>query len=420
MHGSIWVIKGKVTRMEGAFPESVGKSLQHLGAFQRDGAWWCRDDQWPPIERLLHAEGIAVGTERVSSGKEAKFEISSTGEIAIYGFLPRRVPLEWLGRVRAKGYFGLSPWALDEALEAFKKDGITANLTAVGAREDAYVSRVRASQHVPGRAWVAKNGYRFDDFRPFLYRTDDWGATWRSLGRGLPDEPINVVFEDHRNPDLIFVGNDTGVFVSIDGGSTWVRMNNNMPNVPVHDLLVHPRDNDLVLGTYGRGFWITNIAPLQELNAAVLASDAHLFTIPPAVQRVRWQFGANDYLFGQRHLQTPNPPDGMIIRYYLKSAAPSPATVTIVNAEGQEMARLEGSGDVGINTVVWNARIRPPGAAGGRGGGPGRGGPAAVDYLAPLGDYTVTVNVAGRTLTQKARVAKTQGWTLGPTPVTIR
>ena len=297
---------------------------------------------------------------------------------------------------------------------------LTARLTAAGAREDAYVSRVRASQHLPGRAWVAKNGYRFDDFRPFLYRTDDWGATWRSLGRGLPDEPINVVFEDHRNPDLIFVGNDTGVFVSIDGGSTWVRMNNNMPNVPVHDLLVHPRDNDLVLGTYGRGFWITSIAPLQELNGSVLASDAHLFTIPPAVQRVRWQFGANDYLFGQRHLQTPNPPDGMIIRYYLKRAASSPATVTIVNAQGQEIARLEGRSEAGINTVVWNARIRPPGATGGRGAGPGRGGPAAVDYLAPLGDYTVTVNVAGRTLTQNALIAKTQGWTLGPTPVTIR
>ena len=237
---------------------------------------------------------------------------------------------------------------------------MTAKITAVGGREDAYVSRVRASTHVAGRAYVAKNGYRFDDFEPYLYRTDDFGATWRSISNGLPDEPINVVWEDYRNANLLFVGNDTGVFVSIDGGATWVKMNNNMPNIPVHDLMVHPRDQDLVLGTYARGFYITNIRPLQELTPAVLASDAHLFTIQPVVQRVRWAFGANDYLFGQRYFQTRNPPDGMIINYYLKNAT-SAATVTITNAQGQQVAQLQGTGNAGFNTVAWNTRMPPAG-----------------------------------------------------------
>ena len=143
---------------------------------------------------------------------------------------------------------------------------MTAKLTALGGREDGYVSRVQASHHVAGRAYVAKSGYKFDDFRPYLFRTDDFGATWKSISSNLPNEPINVVFEDHKNPNLLFVGNDTGVFVSIDGGARWVKMNNNMPNVPVHDLLVHPRDNDLVLGSYGRGLFITNISALQELT----------------------------------------------------------------------------------------------------------------------------------------------------------
>jgi photosystem II stability/assembly factor-like uncharacterized protein len=294
---------------------------------------------------------------------------------------------------------------------------LTAKLTAVGAREDAYVSRVRASQHVAGRAYVAKNGYRFDDFRPFLYRTDDFGATWRSIGDGLPAEPINVVWEDRRNPNLLFVGNDTGVFVSIDGGAHWVKMNNNMPGIPVHDLLVHPRDNDLVLGTYGRGFWITNIAPLQQLDDAVLAEDFHLFEIAPTVQRVNWAFGANDYLFGQRHFQSPNPPNGMVINWYLKAAAPAPARVVITDAAGAELARLEGPTRAGFNTVVWNTRKPQPG---GRGGGPGRGGPPILDLLAPLGEYTVSLEVAGRTLTRKATIVKTQGWSLSGGPVTIR
>jgi photosystem II stability/assembly factor-like uncharacterized protein len=315
---------------------------------------------------------------------------------------------------------------------------LTAKLTALGAREDGYVSRVSASKHVAGRAYVAKSGYKYDDFRPFLYRTNDFGATWQSIAANLPNEPINVVFEDHKNPNLLFVGNDTGVFVSIDSGAHWVKMNNNMPNVPVHDLLVHPRDNDLVLGTYGRGLWLTNIAPLQELNAAVLARDVHLFTTEPTVQRVNWSFGANDYLFGQRHLQTPNEPNGMVIRYYLKTASSSAASIAITNASGQEVARLEGQAAAGINTVVWNTRNQG-GGRGGRGavtlasgagagvggrGAPGGGGRGSagtgLDQLAPLGEYTVTLDVAGQKLTQKAQITKTQGWTIGPVPQTIR
>ena len=104
-----------------------------------------------------------------------------------------------------------------------------------------------------GTAYVTKNGYKFDDFRPFLYQDRGLRRDLDVALRNLPNEPINVVFEDAKNPDLLFLGNDTGVFVSIDGGKSWVKMNNNMPNVPVHDLLVHPRESDLVVGSYGRG-----------------------------------------------------------------------------------------------------------------------------------------------------------------------
>ncbi len=315
----------------------------------------------------------------------------------------------------------------DGKVQVTRDDGktwtdLTAKITGAGGREDAYVSRVRASSHVAGRAYVAKNGYRFDDFKPYLYRTDDFGATWTAIVTNLPAEPINVVYEDHKNPDLLFVGNDIGVFVSIDRGARWVKMNNNIPNIAIHDLLVHPRDNDLVLGSYGRGFWVTNISALQELTGAVLAKDAHLFAIEPAVQRVTWVFGANDYLFGQRHFSTPNEPNGMVIQYYLKNTA-ARATVVITDASKQEVARLQGTGAAGINTVVWNTRRDAGGAAGRGGGGGGRGGPPLVEQLMPLGDYTVTVDFggAGETkLTGPAKIAKTQGWSIGLTPQIIR
>ncbi|HEX2456576.1 MAG TPA: hypothetical protein VHI99_22955 [Vicinamibacterales bacterium] len=309
----------------------------------------------------------------------------------------------------------------DGKVHVTKNDGaawtdVTAKITAVGGREDAYVSRVRASSHVAGRAFVSKTGYRFDDFRPYLYRTEDFGETWTPIVNNLPNEPINVIYEDRKNPNLLFVGNDTGVFVSIDGGARWVKMNNNMPNVPVKDLLVHPRDNDLVLGSYGRDFWITNISPLQEMTAAVLAKPVHLFAIDPTVQRITWSFAANDYLFGQRHLQTPNQTNGMVIRYYLKSQAPSAPTIVVTDSAGKDVARLQGSATPGINTVLWTMRPQGEGR-GGRGGGRG-GNP--LDQLAPLGDYTVTLQVGETKLTQPARITKTQGWSLAPSPTVIR
>ena len=299
---------------------------------------------------------------------------------------------------------------------------VTAAITTAGGRRDAYVSRVIASPHVAGRAYVAKNGYRFDDFKPYLYRTEDFGATWTAITSGLPNEPINVVFEDRKNPNLLFVGNDTGVFVSIDRGGRWVKMNNNIPNIAVHDLLVHPRENDLVVGSYGRGFWITNISALQELTDAVLAKDVHLFTIKPVVQRITWVFGANDYLFGQRHFSTPNEPSGMVVRYYVKSAPTGRVSVAIADAKGQEVARLAGTTTAGINTVVWNTRRDAGGGRGGPGGGGGggRGGPTVLEQLVPLGDYTVTLEVGDAKFTEPAKIAKTQGWSIGFTPTTIR
>jgi hypothetical protein len=324
---------------------------------------------------------------------------------------------------------------------------VTASATTVGVREDAYVSTVRASTHVLGRAFLSKSGYRFDDFKPYLAMTDDFGATWKSIAGNLPNEPINVIWEDTKNPDLLFVGNDGGAFVSIDRGGHWVKMNNNMPNISVKDLTVHPRDQDLVLGSYARGIWVTNIAPLQALTASVLAEDAHLFPVLPTTQRITWSFGANDYLFGQRHLQTPNDPDGMMIYYYLKDAGAGPVAISISDSSGKEVARLNGTAAAGINRVVWSTRVGGGGGGrggvvlagagrGGRGGAggrgaagapasPGEGAPARgstnpLDQWMPLGEYKVTLDVGGKTFVQSARIANRIGWSLtGPTPRVI-
>jgi photosystem II stability/assembly factor-like uncharacterized protein len=298
---------------------------------------------------------------------------------------------------------------------------LTPKVAAAGGRVDAYVSRVRASSDREGTAYVAKNGYRLDDFRPYIYKTEDFGATWISLAAGLPNEPVNVIFEDAKNPRLLFLGNDTGVFVSVNGGASWAKMNNNMPNVPVHDLLVHPRAGDLVVGSYGRGLFVTNISALQEMTPAVLAEDVHLFAIRPTAQRVVWSFGANDYLFGDKHIITPNEPNGLVIRYTLKAKASGPLKVTVTDASGKELAALDGPGEAGLHTVVWDMRPAAPRRTGAAPAPPR--GPRPRDILSqwvPPGEYVVILEAGGKRLTQKARITKTVGWSLGPFPETIR
>lgn len=297
---------------------------------------------------------------------------------------------------------------------------MTAKLTALGARRDGYVTRVQASHFVAGRAYVSKSGYKFDDFHPYLYRTDDYGKTWRSIADTLPDAPIDVVYEDPFNPDLIFVGNDQGVFVSRTGGGHWAKMNNNMPNIPVFDIKVQHRSHDLVLGSYGRGIWITNIDALEQLTPEVAASNAHLFDTRPATQRIHWCFGANDYLFGDNHLVTPNPPSAMMIRYYLKVPAPSGAALIIKDANGKTVANLKGPGKAGINTVAWDMRKAPPTPDESNCTAYGdKPVPPIVDQIEPPGRYALTVDVAGRHFAQTVEIAGRQGWALGPSPQPI-
>lgn len=365
-----------------------------------------RGDHWQEISPDLSTNDIAnilPSSEGGLPGGIPFFAISSISES------PLTPGVIWVGTSDGKVHLtrnGGATWT-----------DLTPGVAAAGGRVDAYVSRVRASAHKEGRAYVAKNGFRNDDFRPFLFKTEDYGATWTPLTDGLPSEPINVVVEDALNPRLLFLGNDGGLFVSIDGGTTWVRMTSAIPRVPVHDLVVHPRENDLIVGTYGRGIFVTNIAPLQEMNISMLTEDVHLFGVKPTAQRVTWAFGANDYLFGDQHLQTPNETNGVVIRYYLKVPAAGQVKVTITDPYGQELAVLDGPASAGIHTLVWDMRPAGPRR---EGPGPGARSRDVLSQWVPPGDYTVILQAGDKTLRQKARITKTTGWSLGPSPQVIR
>ncbi len=222
------------------------------------------------------------------------------------------------------------------------------------------VTRLEASNHAAGRAYVTASGGRRDrrDLRPYVYRTDDFGETWRSISGGLPaDEPVNVIREDHRNPDLLFVGTAKGIYVSFDGGNSWSSLRNNMPNVPIHDLVIHPRDNDLVVGTYGRSFWIADISPLQEITRQTLAEDVHLFDVAPQVLWIsaRQTQVASIY----QNYEGENAPKGAVVHYTLRQPASGPVTVQIYRGTTL-VNEYRGSGEEGLNFVEWYLTERIP------------------------------------------------------------
>ena len=274
-----------------------------------------------------------------------------------------------------------------------------------------WVSRVVASRHFPGTAYVTYTGYRNDDFRPFVYKTTDYGETWTSLAANLPARSVNVIREDPKNPNLLFVGTDFGVHVSIDGGKVWTEMKNDMPNQPVHDLIVHPRDGELVVGTHGRGIFIADISPLQQMAAGVLGQDVHLFDVQPAVKWVTRieRDAASTNFNGQGR------PHGIIVNYHQKAAAAGDVAIQVMQGSRMIAETKKAPNAAGMNQVLWNMRATPvtlvaqpaqaPRFAGGRGAQveptiPTFGGTVPVDP----GEYTIVMTVGGKTYTKTARI----------------
>ncbi|MGB9835132.1 MAG: VPS10 domain-containing protein [Candidatus Saccharicenans sp.] len=281
----------------------------------------------------------------------------------------------------------------------------TAALARAGAPAGTWVSRVFASPHEAGTAFVAKSGFRQDDFKPYLFKTADFGRTWIPLTSGLPDYPINVVVQSQKNPDLLFVGTDHGLFVSFDGGRNWTSFQNNLPRVKITDLVIHPREKDLVVGSYGRGIWITNIWPLEEINTEVLKDPVHLFSIRPAIQKQYPVFG-NYELLGDSHLMTPNEPDEVVIFYYVKESLPEEVRLKIYDQQGSLFREIRADGQAGFHRVAWDMRKE-----------------AASGQWSPQvepGKYRVVLEYGNNRLITTALIKKRISWSLQEKTVVLK
>jgi photosystem II stability/assembly factor-like uncharacterized protein len=281
------------------------------------------------------------------------------------------------------------------------------------------VGNIEPSRHDAGTAYLTVDLHQVNNRDPFVYKTTDFGQTWRAIVNGIPKSMLSYahcVREDPVRRGLLYLGTENAIYVSFNDGEQWQPLQNNLPAAPVYWITVQEHFNDLVIATYGRGFWILDdLSPLQQLTSQALASDVQLFP-PRAAYRFRditaEASATNDATVGD------NPTYGAAINYFLKSAATGPVTISIEDAQGQAIRTLTGPRTAGLNRIYWDLRHAPSkevrlrtsplyapeievGPDGFRPGGGGR-----LSLLALPGTYTVRLSAGGRDQTQKLEVRK--------------
>jgi photosystem II stability/assembly factor-like uncharacterized protein len=285
-----------------------------------------------------------------------------------------------------------------------------------GVPQETHVSRVEPSHFDAGTAYASFDNHRRDDHKPYVFVTRDFGQTWSSISSNLPDGNVNVIKEDPKNRNLLYLGTEYAFYISLNGGREWKRFMTGLPTVRIDDILVHPRDNDLIVGTHGRSIWIVDdITPLQQMSDAVTTADAHLFAVRSATAYANDITKANG-LGADKHFRAPNPQGGTSISYYLKAAASGDVKITISDGTGRVVREMDGTKEAGLNRVQWNLGPNSPAAGAGRGnfggggggGGRGRGGRGVpfvtANNAVDPGTYVVKLSVGGKELATTVQV----------------
>jgi photosystem II stability/assembly factor-like uncharacterized protein len=244
--------------------------------------------------------------------------------------------------------FGLLYAGTDDGLVHISKDGgYTWTKISDALPQNLWVSRVVASAHNESTVLVSLNGYRDDNFKPYLYLSLDYGQNWQAIGTDLPLEPINVVREDPKNANILYVGTDNGVYVSLNKGKTFTRMSGNLPAVAVHDLIVHPRDNELVVGTHGRSIYVGDVSLIQQLADTLINKDLHLFALKSLNYTPSW--GRMFDKYSEPRVQKYEIP------FYVRAATKS--SIKIQTEKGLTLRTLNDDSEAGLNFANFDLSI---------------------------------------------------------------
>jgi photosystem II stability/assembly factor-like uncharacterized protein len=282
----------------------------------------------------------------------------------------------------------------------------------VGLPKPYWVSTIEPSRYADGRAYVCFDAHRSNDDKPYLYVTEDYGQTWKSINANLPSfGSSRCLREDTQNENLLLCGTEFAVFASVDRGGSWTKINNNLPTVAVHELAIHPTAGEVVAATHGRSLWVMEITPLRQMTPEVLKAQAYLFAPSTGTQwrREPGRGGTNRRFVGQ------NPPPGAQIYFTLGTKAQE-VDLKVVDAQGRTMRTLAVSSEPGFHRSSWNLTRQQPQAdgrggpggrgagGGGRGGGFGGRGGQFGGIPVPAGFYKIVLTVDKKEYVQTIRV----------------
>jgi photosystem II stability/assembly factor-like uncharacterized protein len=305
-----------------------------------------------------------------------------------------------------------------------------------GIPKGIWVSEVQPSRFDEGTVYATFDGHRENDYETYVYASNDYGQSWRSIAGDLKGEVIKTITEDPKNPDVLYLGAETGLFVSLDRGRSWTRIKANLPTVRIDEITIHPRENAMVLATHGRAIWILDhLEPIQEYAAAQSATTtARLFSMPPSAMYRRPARDRNYEFWGDQTFYGENPPQAAVISWFNKSEV-GDVKLKITDAAGREVREI--SGDVlanrkkpGIRSACWDLRVQPvaampvqrgrgqnappaptpspfgagceaPGGGGPGGGGFFGGGATTAGPFVLAGGYNVALLVDGKTVDTK-------------------
>ena len=269
---------------------------------------------------------------------------------------------------------------------------------------DSPVSHVEPSRTNAETAYVAFDRHKLDDYKPYVFKTSDGGKTFQNISGNLPEKAyVHALYEDPKNPNLIYAGTELGLYATNNNGANWFELKlKNLPRVAVHDILVHPRDNDLILATHGRSLWVFDDATaIQQMNQTVMDSPLTLFDARPAY---RFTTRFTRYGIGDAVFKGQNPPTGAQITYYLKDKpdAKVPMKLQILDANGKQVVEIKNfPKERGLNRAVWNLAYegakqrRPPTEQQIEFGGAPRG-----PQVLP-GVYTIRLSMNDKTVQEK-------------------
>ena len=244
-----------------------------------------------------------------------------------------------------------------------KWSNVVANIPDLPA--NTWVSHIEASVHDKATAYAVFDGHTANDVTPYVYKTNDYGKTWQSIaGKNIEGFARNIQ-EDYENPDLLFLGTEFGLYVTLNGGQDWLRFTNNMPATAVHYIDLQAKTNDLVLGTHGRGvIIIDDISPLRELSAEVLKKKFHFFANDPTVIQEQNGFGGGST---ETQFVGANPSPAAQISYFMnKRHIFGKMKLEVFDSDGNKVADLPAGKAKGVNIINWNYRLKPPKIAKGK------------------------------------------------------